>query len=90
MRVVYPSSSLVDTLFQESAPLVHQSPAQFEDVAAKVGRLSGVAHGMGQCRLHHVMARVGLLRRPVPEAGSEAVGNESQLESPEHLREGHV
>ncbi len=56
-------------------PVVHQSPPPLEQVRAGIGRLDLVMHDMGQRRLDDLARVVGLLGRPVPEAGPEAMGH---------------
>ena len=60
---------LAAPLAQIVGPVVHQEAAAREQVGPRVGRLDRVSHLVGQRRLDDLARVVGLLGRPVPEAG---------------------
>ena len=62
-----------DPLGQVTRPVVHQDSPALEQVRAGIGRLDTVANHMRQGRLDYVPGMVGLLGRPVSEAGAEPV-----------------
>ena len=67
------SWTVTEAAIQIPHPVVHQPTAALEQVGARVGRLGLVAHHVRQRRLDHLPRVVRPLRRPIPEAGPEAV-----------------
>ena len=55
-------------------PVLHQPPPAFEQVGPRVRRLDPVLRHVRERRLDHLVRVIRPLRRPVPEARPEAVG----------------
>ena len=68
-------------------PIVHQPAAPLEQVRPRVGRLDPVADHVRQRRLDDLPRVVRLRRRPVPEAGAEAMRHGRDVQLPQQLRQ---